>query len=124
MINFSITTPERTLISEQVDSVTLPTQMGQITILQNHIPLVANLVSGEVKYKGAGGEGIFAVSGGFIEVKDKNQVIVLADTAEFGHEIDVLRAERARDDARKLMDESQRDTESFFEAAALLEKNI
>jgi F-type H+-transporting ATPase subunit epsilon len=124
MIQFSITTPERNLLNEEVDSLTLPTQFGEITILKNHIPLVANLVPGEIKYRKGEEESFFSVSGGFIEVKKGNKVTVLADTAEFGHEIDIDRAEKAREDARKMMHESYKDEKNFADAAAILEKNL
>lgn len=124
MIEFSITTPERTLLTETVDAVTLPTQMGEITILPKHIPLVANLVPGEVRYRTGNQTKFFAVSGGFIEVRKDGKVIVLADTAEFGHEIDLDRAEKAKDTAKKMMQENYKDETTFADAAALLEKNL
>jgi F-type H+-transporting ATPase subunit epsilon len=124
MIDFKITTPERIFLEDKVDSLTLPTQMGEITILQNHIPLVANLTHGEIKYRKQGQEFFFAVSGGFIEVKKGNQVVVLADTAEFGHEIDIERAEKAKENAKRMMQEAHKDTESYASAAAMLEKNL
>jgi F-type H+-transporting ATPase subunit epsilon len=124
MIDFSITTPERILVSEKVDSLTLPTEMGEITVLTNHIPLVANLVPGEIRYKMGGKDNFFAVSGGFIEVREGNKVLVLADTAEFGQEIDLDRAEKAKAQAQKLMQESYTDEKTFADASAVLEKNL
>ena len=124
MIHFKITTPEKTFLDEKADSLTLPTQMGEITVLPNHIPLVANLTHGEIRYRKNGQEFFFAVSGGFIEVQKNNEVVVLADTAEFGHEIDVERTEKAREAAKKLMQESHQDDETFASAAAMLEKNL
>lgn len=123
-MKFKIATPERIMLETEVESLTLPTTMGEITILPHHIPLVANLASGEIKYKSEGKEDFFAVSGGVIEVQDGDQVVVLADTAEFGHEIDIKRAEEARERARALMLETVQDEEKFAGAAALLEKNL
>ena len=135
MIKFKIATPERVILETEVESLTLPTQMGEITVLQNHVPLVGNLKAGEIKYQSQGKQEFFAVSGGVIEVKstrggsafggkNSTEVIVLADTAEFGHEIDVQRAEEARERAQKLMTETVLDQEKFAEAAAMLEKNL
>ena len=124
MIEFSITTPERVLLTESVSSVSLPTSMGEITILPNHIPLVANLVPGEIRYKKNSETNFFSVSGGFIEVKKGNRVVVLADTAEFGHEIDSDRAEKARENAKKIMSKVKKDETTFADAAAILEKNL
>jgi F-type H+-transporting ATPase subunit epsilon len=124
MIKFKIVTPERILLETEVDSVTLPTRMGEITVLKDHVPMVSSLSAGEVKYKIAGSESFFAVSGGFIEVRKNHEVVVLADTAEFGHEIDEKRAEEAREKARELMRGSYHDQKSHANASALLEKNI
>jgi F-type H+-transporting ATPase subunit epsilon len=124
MIHFKIATPERVMLDVEVESLTLPTQMGEITVLPNHIPLVANLLAGEIKYRQAGQEKFFAVSGGVIEVKKNNEVVVLADSAEFGHEIDEAQAEKARDAAKKLMQETVTNEEKFADARAMLERNL
>lgn len=124
MIKFKIVTPERILLETEVDSVTLPTRMGEITVLKDHVPMVSSLAAGEVKYKIAGSESFFAVSGGFIEVRKNHEVVVLADTAEFGHEIDEHRAEEAREKAQELMRGSYHDQKSHANASAILEKNL
>ncbi len=123
-MKFRIATPERIVLDTEVDSLTLPTQMGEITVLPHHIPLVANLAAGEIKYKSAGKEEFFAVSGGIIEVKDGNEIVILADTAEFGHEIDIERAEAAKEAARKLMTESAKDQRTFIDASAAFQKHL
>lgn len=112
------------MLETEVDSLTLPTQLGEITILKNHIPLIANLVPGEIRYKIGGKQEFFAVSGGVIEVRKDHEVVVLADTAEFGHEIDVQRAEQARERARAAMSESYKDDKTFATAATGLEKHL
>jgi F-type H+-transporting ATPase subunit epsilon len=124
MIKFRIATPERIMLETEVDSLTLPTTSGEITVLPNHIPLVSNLAPGEIRYKVGGKQEFFAVSGGVIEVGKNNEVVVLADTAEFGHEIDVKRAEEARVWAKQLMSESYKDEKTMADAAAALEKNL
>ena len=124
MIKFKIVTPEREVLETEADSVTLPTQMGEITILPQHMPLVANLAPGEMRYRKGGKEEFFAVSGGFVEVKKNHEVIVLADTAEFGHEIDVDRAEQARERANKFINESYKDQKTLADASASLQKQL
>ena len=124
LMKLKIATPERVILDEEVDSVSLPTVMGEITILPNHIPLVANLVAGELKYKQGGQDKFFAVSSGFIEVNPGSEVIVLSDTAEFGHEIDIDRAEKARERARQIMQESYKDEKTYADALAGLEKHL
>lgn len=95
-LEFKIATPERIVFEAQtVEAISLPTEMGEITVLPDHEPLVAVLKPGEVRVKVGGQEVVMAVSGGFIEVRP-GQVIVLADTAEHADEIDETRAEEAR----------------------------
>lgn len=125
MINFSITTPEREVYKDTVDSITLPTMMGEITILPHHIPLVAALVSGTVMVRKAGAEQYLAVSGGFIEVRGGNEVVVLADTAERAEELEVEAIEAARERARKVLEEKKdREDVAFVDAAAALEREL
>ncbi len=122
-INFQITTPERTVFSDTVDEVILPTVQGEIGILPNHIPLVSLLTAGEIRVKKAGSELLMAVSGGFIEVRP-DKVIVLADTAEKAEEIDEERAEQARTKAAELMQERRTDAEEFAMLSAKIEKEL
>lgn len=123
-MKFKIVTPDRVLLEQEVDSVTVPTETGEITILKNHIPLVSNLKPGELKFASGNDAQYFAVSGGFLEVRDTGEVIVLADTAEFGHEIDPDRAGKARETAQQLMQENYHDEHASADALAMLEKNL
>ncbi|MBI4363566.1 MAG: ATP synthase F1 subunit epsilon [Candidatus Doudnabacteria bacterium] len=124
MLKLKITTPERIMLETEVNSVTLPTQLGQITVLPKHIPLVADLTSGEISYKKPGGEEFFAISGGVVEVKENGEIDVLADSAEFGHEIDIKRAEKAKQRAKEIMAGAYKDEKAFVDAAAGLEKHL
>lgn len=99
-----IVTQERTVFSDEVDYVSLPGREGVMGILPNHSPLLTLLSFGEVYIRNGGEEQFFAVGGGFAEVQP-NKVIVLADSAERADEIDVERAQAARDEARQLMEE-------------------
>ena len=84
-LQLKIITPEKLILEEMVDSVTLPTLEGEITILPDHIPIIAGLKSGDI-IAIANGEHIpMAVVGGFVETKqtrDKTEVTILADFAE------------------------------------------
>ena len=124
-ILFEIVTPERIVYKETVDSLTLPTKDGEITVLPNHIPLVAVLVPGVVTVRKGGKESFMAVSGGFIEVQPNNRVVVLADTAERAEELTESAIEKARADAEKVFHEKRNlDDESFAAAAAGLEREL
>lgn len=101
-IKIKILTPERTVLEEEVDQISIPTGMGYITVLPGHLPLVGLLAPGEVLARKGQDEILLAVSSGLIEVK-KNEVVLLADTAELATEIDEERAETARQRAVELL---------------------
>lgn len=99
--------------------------MGEITILPNHIPLVSALVPGTVMVRKSGQEQYLAVSGGFIEVRGGNEVVVLADTAERAEELEVEAIEAARERARKVLEEKKdREDIAFVDAASALEREL
>jgi F-type H+-transporting ATPase subunit epsilon len=99
---FKIVTPERVVFEAQVAQATLPTAQGEITVLPNHIPLVSNLIPGEIIVDVDGKQQSLAVSGGFVQVHPE-KLILLADTAEMAHELDESRAEEAHRRAKELL---------------------
>ena len=102
-----VVTPEKIVYRDEVQFTVVPAIDGEIGVLMNHAPLVAALNIGLVRYKdSSGAEKKVAISGGFIEVID-NHGRVLAETAEHGEEIDVLRAKAAKERAERRM--AQRD---------------
>ncbi len=103
MLKFKIVTPEKSIYENEIFQVTIPTMDGEITVLPNHIPLVSVLKAGELKFKDKDGEHQMAVSGGFLEVRGKNEIVILADHAERVDEIDMARAEEARKRAEEQM---------------------
>ena len=124
-MQFKITTPERQVFADEVEQVSLMTKDGEITVLPHHIPLVTLLQPGELRYKKNGEEYSIAISGGFAEVRPDNSVVILADTAEHATEIDLARAEAARDRAHKLMQEVRsKDDVEYTTLAAQLEKSL
>ncbi|MBI3232401.1 MAG: ATP synthase F1 subunit epsilon [Candidatus Doudnabacteria bacterium] len=124
MINFQLVTPERTVLSQELTSLSCPTTLGQITILPNHIPLVATLTPGELHAKTEKEDFFLHVSGGFVEVKQGSEVVVLADAAEHFHEIDLKRAEEARTRAEAAMKKIQLSEEEYAKVAASLERSL
>lgn len=125
LIKFEIVTPERTVLKENIRQLTLPTKQGEITILPNHIPLIATINPGVISLtKENSALEILSVSGGFVEVL-KNKVVILADTAEMAEEIDIERAEEARQRAEQIMKEMKRsDLESFTAVNAMIAKEL
>ncbi len=95
-LNVEVVTAERVVYAEtDVDMVVAPGAEGTLGILPKHAPLFSLLSAGEMRIKKAGNEQALVVFGGFMEVAN-NRVLVLADTAERVEEIDVQRAEDAR----------------------------
>ncbi len=123
-LQVQLITPERTLISEEIASLSCPTTEGQITILPGHAPLVATLESGELIARNGGDDRYLHVAGGFIEVRQDNQIVILADAAEHYFEIDVARAEQAKEAAQKLLEKQHLANEEYATAAWLLRKNL
>ena len=117
----NIVTQERTVFSGEVKSVSLPGTEGRMGILPNHSPLLTTLGFGEVLVRTPNGdEQYFAIGGGYAEVQPDN-IIVLADSAEQAQEIDIDRAERARERAEQAMAEgSKEDPDQYAQIQASL----
>ena len=101
-IQCDIVTQERMVFSGQVDAVNLPGSEGRMGILPHHSPLLTTLDFGEVIVRVNGVEEYFAIGGGFVEIQP-DHVTILADSAEQADEIDLDRAERARQQAEEIM---------------------
>lgn len=114
-LTLSIVTPEKQLVSEEVDQVNVPGMEGDLGILADHAPILTGLRSGQLSYEKDGETIALVVSGGYLEVTD-NRVTILAETGEFLHEIDRDRAERARAIAEKMLTQTDLSEEDFIEA--------
>jgi F-type H+-transporting ATPase subunit epsilon len=124
-LKLKLVTPERTLLNAEVDSLTCPTVDGQITILPQHIPLIAPLAAGELVAHEDGRLNYIAVTGGFVEVRPGNEVIILSDAAEHAHEIDERRAEEARKRAEESMQNRQTlSQEEYAQVAGALQRSL
>ena len=91
---------DRVTYEDDVDLVVLPGIDGQLGILPRHAPIVTALQAGEIVARKSGEEASIAVSGGFAQVSPES-VVVLADAAEHAEEIDIERAQSARDRAQQ-----------------------
>lgn len=120
-----IVTPDGVTYDSAAESVSLPTVMGEITILPNHIPLVTVLVAGEMRVTVNGQQISLAVSGGVVEIRPNSSVYVLAETAERAEHIDLARAEAAKARAEELMKSTERlNDEDFVRVMAQIEKEL
>ena len=118
-ITLRLVTPSRTLLDEEVDEVTAPGALGEFGVLPNHIAFLTLLEIGEMSYKQGAERQRLAVNGGYAEVLD-NVMTVLANAAEYADEIDVERAQRAKESAEtELAESSQEDKERVAAEAAL-----
>jgi len=118
-ITLRLVTPSRTLLDEEVDEVTAPGALGEFGVLPNHIAFLTLLEIGEMSYKQGAERQRLAVNGGYAEVLD-NVMTVLANAAEYADEIDVERAQRAKESAEtKLAESSQEDKERVAAETAL-----
>ncbi len=135
LLKLKIVTPERLILEEDVDQVTFPTTEGELTILPDHIPLIAGLASGDVVAVANGEHLPWAVVGGFVEVKSfgkaqdkegvRTEVTILADFAEHVSELSDTAIEKAKaraEELRKQMENTEHvDYEHF---AAELERSL
>lgn len=124
-IKFEIVTPERVVLQTEITQVSVPTRQGEITVLPNHIPLIASLQPGVIQIRKIdNSEDVMSVSGGFIEVS-KDKVVILADTAERAEELDTARIDAARQQAEASLKEVRDfDRERFTNISASLAKEM
>ena len=101
-LTLEIVTPERSIVSEQVDEVQLPGSEGYFGVLPGHTPLLATLQVGELWYRVGQEKHYLAVAFGFAEVLP-DRVTVLAQIAERPEDIDVPRAEASKKRAEERM---------------------
>ena len=101
-IKLDVVTAEQVIWSDDVSMVVAPGVEGQLGILPHHTPLMTMLQPGELRIKKGEEEVSIAISGGFLEVRP-DRIVVLADAAERAEEIDIMRAEEARQRATQLL---------------------
>jgi len=99
-ILLEIVTPDRVVVSEEVDIVTAPGVEGEFGVLANHAPMISAIKIGPLHYRVGDKEEWVAISGGFCEVS-RNKITFLVEAAEKAYEIDVERALRAKERAEK-----------------------
>jgi len=94
-LKLKIVTPEKLVLEEMVDQVSLPTTLGEITVLPDHIPLITGLASGDVVAFVDGEHVPMAVVGGFVEIKkDENDMMLVAVLADFAEHVSELSDEK------------------------------
>ena len=122
-LQLEVVTPERRVLAEAVNSVTVPGRNGEMGILPGHAPLISELKTGVLAYNKDGTTLQLHVSGGFIEVNN-DRVAVLAEIAERPEEIDAARARLAREHTEKQLSSWSGTEEDFENARAKLERSM
>lgn len=121
-IDLQIVTPDRLIVREQVDEVQLPGSEGYFGVLPGHTPLLASLAVGEMWYRQGQEKTYLSIAGGFAEVLP-DRVTLLATLAERAEEIDVPRAESARQRAEQRLAQPRSEIDSA-RARLALQKSI
>jgi F-type H+-transporting ATPase subunit epsilon len=119
-ILLEIVTPEKKVLSETVDIVVAPGELGEFGVLPGHVPFLCKLKVGELRYRVGAAAHHIAIMGGYAEVAN-NQVTILASAAEEAAEIDVMRAKAARERAERRIAEAK-DKLEFARAQAALHR--
>ena len=117
-----VVTPERVVYSGDARIVVAKGVEGDLGILPNHMPMVTPLKIAPVQVKKADDSSDFiAVSGGFLEVR-KDKITILAQSAELPEDIDVNRAEAAKERAERRLAETGKDDSDFKRAQLSLQR--
>src|SRR5712692_10579797 len=122
-LQLEVVTPERRVLAESVNSVTVPGRGGEMQILPGHAPLISELQTGVLTYTENGNSFQLHVSGGFVQV-NHDRVAVLAEIAERPEEIDAARARLAREHTEKELSSWSGTEEDFEKARAKLERSM
>jgi len=121
-LQLQIITPLKLVLDEEVEEIIVPAETGEITILPNHVSLFTKIKPGELSIRRSKKQSFFAITGGFLEVKE-NKITILADYAIRAEDIEVARAKEAQEKAQSAMKQkgSARD---FAEAEAQLTRAL
>ncbi len=115
-LTLELVTPDRAVVREDVDEVVVPGSEGELGILPGHTPLLATLKVGELWYRQGQEKHYIAIAFGFVEVLP-DRVTVLAQIAERAQDIDIVRAERAKQRAEERLAKPSAQGDLDFERA-------
>ncbi len=118
-LKLEIVTPEAKTYSEDVEMVTLPGVEGEMGIYPMHVPLMTQIVAGEVTVRKGGQDFFLAVGEGFVEIT-ADKVAIMTDMAIRADDIDEAKAEEARKRAEARLSEKLDDEEAALVSAAMM----
>jgi len=124
MVKFhlEIITPQRQALSEEVDSVIVPTTNGLVGILAHHQPLFSALTEGEIKITNGSKEYFLAIGGGFMEVTHE-KVYILVSRAYHAHELNEAEIKKAQESAKHVI-ANKVEGEALQQAQAMLRRSV
>ncbi|HLQ50151.1 MAG TPA: F0F1 ATP synthase subunit epsilon [Terriglobales bacterium] len=117
-IQLEIVTPDRMIVSDAAQEIQIPGKGGYLGILPGHAPLITEIAVGEIAYRSGNETKHIAVAWGFAEVLPE-KVTILAETAERAADIDVARAEQAKQRAEARLKQGGADLDYRREEDAL-----
>lgn len=128
VLTVSIVTPDgKVYDNEKVTLIVVKTQLGELGIMPNHVPVIASLTVDEARVQSVDGKDVdeIAVNGGFVEFSE-NTATIVADTAECQDDIDVDRAKNAQKRAEARIKEAQQaqDTDALNRAKVALRRAV
>jgi F-type H+-transporting ATPase subunit epsilon len=118
-----IITPKNILIEKEINSITLPTSKGEITILPHHVPLFSNVVEGLITVRIKDDEEYFSIGGGYVETDGKN-ISILVSRAYGQDQIDEQEIVTAKSKAENMIKISKTDSERQEALASLRRTTI
>lgn len=121
-LQLDVVTPDKVVLSEQVDYVSAPGVEGEFGVLPGHIPMLAALTVGCLGYVVNGKKHCAFIGGGFAEISN-NKLTILAESSELAESIDAARAELAKRRAEQRL-KDQVDNTNFDRAQLALRKAI
>lgn len=117
-LHLELVTPDRVVVSGEVDMVVAPGSEGEFGVLPGHAPFLSGIAPGELRYAAGQEKVSLSVTGGFAEVSN-NRMSVLVDASEKAAEIDLERAREALERARERLSHDRKDKEIDFPRAEL-----
>jgi len=117
-LKLEIVTPEGITYSDDVEMVTLPGSEGELGIFPNHVPLMTQVVAGELTARRNGRDEWLAIGDGFVEITGE-RVAILTDMAMKADAVDETKAEEARRRAESRLAEKLNDEEAALVSASL-----
>jgi F-type H+-transporting ATPase subunit epsilon len=123
-LHLEVVTPEKVMVSQEVDIVVAPGTMGEFGVLEGHVPFLSGIEPGELRFTSGSQTERFLVTTGFSEVSN-DKVSVLVDAAEKATEIDLDRARKSMERAKERLatDRGSEDVD-FLRAEAALKRAI